>query len=1379
MNLLVFLLKILFLLFPLSSFAHDFEDLKEGEEKLYGSKKREKYRSTAFFWEIEDWQDHYSETIFWVYNYTNYPKYKSTYLFPFYSKMESKIDNRKKERFLNYSVFKKDSELEKSFFPFAFWGSDNLEKIDYFTLLPLFHLSFQNKSTKQGFRLVVPLVYYEHQEEKQELEQSQFLLFPFYNKKYEKSLQSEFTSYSLPILPLIYYSTENSKKHLNLFWILDNEWENETLSKSFFLPVYYYTSENEPKSSYFFSLLFYRDKSEHFHYQHYFSSLYTWQTPSSRGWNFLGIVHSHRDENNLKTNYIFPVYYYSENDRFVSLFYSRFFSNGIKEKYGFGPMYSFWDDSESKGLWIFNFFTKQTKDNQTQSLIFFPFFDYEKNYSFSSFSIFYLYSNKSDGKKNFYSRIFPFYSYQEDENFFEYNFLLGVVNRRYSSSKELLSSYFFPFYSYEKSTTSSNYSGFLGLYGKDLDTKGELLHSRFLPFYYYNKNELLYFFPYFRKGSDDLSNEYFRTFFPIYYAWKTKESESNNLLPIWIDYKNIYGDEFKINILAIAKTQKSGLLRPDLNVGNKEDRYYLDTDISWFHSLFRFSTRISAKNPFYNLPKEFYEQNKEDVNQTTNPSLQKKKTFTREDSNFFVGYSALFYFVAYEKADSKRHFRTFPLMWFTWDENSDNKLVLFPPILPITFYYNTPELQYIAFIPFFGRQKTPESKIDSILFFAYIGEEYKEKNLIETSFIWPIFNRYKSDEESGFRVFPLFWDKWKEDKNLTTHKNFSLLHYFETKTSTDDLDFTFLTFPIYYNSYKSKNRNYFTYFFPIFYYFKDIYKNLEYKRNESKVTTWSFLHYYKEELIYNDDKKKEGEKFWITPIWIGFQTYFNSENPVEESHLYPLLYTLRNQESKYWNFSFLFRLNRSEKETKLAVGPFWDFLGYESLANQKLEDSKIWFFPIFYRYKEELNEPNEVKTYTSLNYFFPFIFHNTAKTTKNSQVISETDTFFTLVYSYDEVNYLSGTTSQTRFIPFPLMLYTTKVQNEQTWRIFLFISSKKNAQEKLKEFSIWPIIPVFYDYSSPSMSHTNVLGVLYDFKKEENYKRFYLFPYWESKQEKDLSYRHIIPLYFSSYNEKEHNFFFLGLYSSQKEFSSYLNFLFLGIYEKGKQQNFHDLSFLFGSIQFYSSVNTFKTKILYGLLYDMKISKESVAYELLWMYYRKNLNEIDINFFPIFGIESREKDFHLSLYPILTFYDDNVEYRKSILGFGSIYYNKTYKKREENYTSVLATLLYEHEVYYNPSGRVEERNFLPFGFLYHKTQIQGKEISEDESVFWGVVYIRERKPENDYYRYGSLWGWIWQYEYEEKTDYRKFSILKLFSMETYKGKTRFMGIPID
>ncbi|HRG48320.1 MAG TPA: hypothetical protein PLG41_19085, partial [Leptospiraceae bacterium] len=156
----LFLLIILFNTIPI--FTKDWKDLEEGEIKeVYGSEKSKKYSMSNVFGEIEKWDKHYGVRILYLYDYTDYPKYNSTQFIPFYYRINSKIDNREKFRFLNYTSRQEKEQIDKSVLPLIYWGGNTKTNHNYHAAFPFYSYSFtQNEALENKNLILFPATYY-------------------------------------------------------------------------------------------------------------------------------------------------------------------------------------------------------------------------------------------------------------------------------------------------------------------------------------------------------------------------------------------------------------------------------------------------------------------------------------------------------------------------------------------------------------------------------------------------------------------------------------------------------------------------------------------------------------------------------------------------------------------------------------------------------------------------------------------------------------------------------------------------------------------------------------------------------------------------------------------------------------------------------------------------------------------------------------------------------------------------------------------------------------------------------------------------------------------------------------------------------------------
>ena len=199
-------------LLVLSSFsaahARDWDDLHEQDTHVFGSEKEKKYPKTNPFWEEENWEGHYAICRFFVYKYTDYPKYTSTRFFPFYYGLDSKIDNR-----------------SYKFCPlFLIYGeTDGNED---FRINPAFIDYTHNRTASSNYYERVNLS----------------LVHVYWSEEWKKDSPADRIFWA-PIVPLIYRHTTAQGGHQNIFWLFDYAWDTkpdgtENLSRFWIFPLF-------------------------------------------------------------------------------------------------------------------------------------------------------------------------------------------------------------------------------------------------------------------------------------------------------------------------------------------------------------------------------------------------------------------------------------------------------------------------------------------------------------------------------------------------------------------------------------------------------------------------------------------------------------------------------------------------------------------------------------------------------------------------------------------------------------------------------------------------------------------------------------------------------------------------------------------------------------------------------------------------------------------------------------------------------------------------------------------------------------------------------------------------------------------------------------
>ncbi|MDX1959861.1 MAG: hypothetical protein SFU98_14920 [Leptospiraceae bacterium] len=1637
-------MKLLLLLLSLTSIYPDsFADLYESDKELYGSEKREKYKSTAVFWEIEDWEGHKSERIFFLYKNTNYPKYSSTRFFPFYSNVQSKIDKRAYTQFLNFYTETNGHNEENYIFPFYNFGKDTKINMGYFTLPFLFlhNTKVENKERNSNFWITpffisdlsvdkdskkdfdvslfhyrrfdqfkgnsnselffLPIFYYENLvEEKNYNSKTQItplyvsnerktstsdsinhfsllhyrsnyksndetnsktffpilpllfydsnsidknyddklqitplylfsenktsnseslihftllhfssnyksndatnskLLFPiipilFYDsnskdKNYDNKLQitplylfsenktpnsESLTHFSLfhlrstyksndetssrllfPLIPIIYFGTKNDLTHRNLFWIIDWEAKKENLTRLILAPIYFHFLDDAGTTQFHIPIVFHYSRDNY----SLVPLLLTYYSPKtkespkstlvltpfyisqdsevsgSKYW-ILGITNlGFSKEGNYTNSYFFPFYYHSKNDSFFSLFYSRVFTDYEKDEfYTFGIPYYYSSTRQESNLYVGPFYKNGNLLSGIENFGLFPIYEFNRDKDgFTShrslFGLFEVSTNKFTEIDS--ARAIPLLIWYSRDNY-----IFSPLFNRYASDegsgysvkwgpfyyfrdgRKTSTNYALNFYNtVNHETTESSTVLFPFYFGSSNGLEGE--STKFGPIYYFHKTKsdsTNYAFLFYNRTKQ--GNKFFTTLLPIYYAWET-ELSSASISPIQVNYKDHEGEfDVKLWQLGFASTKTYSITNPALSmdVGKKDNRYYLDTDISWFHSVFRFYTRVSVpdkpqeylkflvpdqKTKEEYIPKQTVsnentiEKKVQSLNDNpeilknksnTSPKISKSKSFNRENSNYFYGWSALFYLFAYERGDTKHHWRAFPLAWFTWDDSSEDRVYVYPPFF---VWYNSSDLEYFSIIPFYGKQRDTEGETRAYGIFGLIQEERKEKNYKETSVLWPFVNYYYSDDLSGYRIFPFFWSKSITNSEGKTEKNFSLLHYNRTNVRPNGLGSRF------------------SYIFPFY-----VYDSTEFVGSDGKVFNDSTLYSI---LVFNGTNysKKTPYKWWfsILPLLYldtedGFNwtamLFFSGKDRTNEKEFFfwpivPVIYsntTVSPKDSSIKNSFFIFpyysKRNEFKKENFVYDWKvFFPFYSYENINNKantesgwsketftslvysswnhknkqgiesglfitpltyyfernndsittrvlyfiKYESSKdtseFSFLPFWnFESKEKRNEKdNSIESYSKIRYFIPVYYRNNAypSNTKPNQLSESTKfNFFPLYFSNTEED------NSWLFIT-PLAYYYERYNDSITSRILYFI--KYESSKNTSEFSFLP----FFDFESKEKRSEK------DNSIQSYSKTRYFFPVYYSNsaypnptkpnQLTESTNFHLFPLYFSNTQENNSWLFLLGFYHENYKIGYTQSFLWYLVYHNSLDTNYREIDLLLSLYNYKVSRDSTSVNLAYGILSRYKNDKSINEFKTLWLGYEIGKESFYLNIFPFYIYQKDKTSDSQWILPILGIMTNDTNEEMNLFGLGAVYYHKKNPKQKKELTHLLL----------------------------------------------GTAYYHSKKPERGYQSRGSVWGWLWEYETEED-NYYKFSILKIFSYEESKGKTRLLGIPVN
>jgi hypothetical protein len=220
--------------------ARSWGDLDDGEHEIYGREREEKLPIRLFFVQKEEWENHHAFHILFLWGNKDYPRYKSSRIFPFYYQLESKVDNR---YLLLTPLYYREQDLaarDQSAAWLYYWGERGDSGKKYSGLFPLYYYS-----TYKG--------------------DSPFMLTPlFWYSWHSPSAGGATYSVGIPIIPLMLWDSSPSEWDLIFFYLMRHR-SRPASTLSHILPLYYYHAEGE--AAFFISPLYYantrQDSSAH------------------------------------------------------------------------------------------------------------------------------------------------------------------------------------------------------------------------------------------------------------------------------------------------------------------------------------------------------------------------------------------------------------------------------------------------------------------------------------------------------------------------------------------------------------------------------------------------------------------------------------------------------------------------------------------------------------------------------------------------------------------------------------------------------------------------------------------------------------------------------------------------------------------------------------------------------------------------------------------------------------------------------------------------------------------------------------------------------------------------------------------------------------
>lgn len=296
-------------------------------------------------------------------------------------------------------------------------------------------------------------------------------------------------------------------------------------------------------------------------------------------------------------------------------------------------------------------------------------------------------------------------------------------------------------------------------------------HTRwFLPWYHHYHRDL-------KKGEEVI-------LFPVYYNWTRAEEKGTIFFPFTFDYED-QDSEIDLNLLGFYR-KNTWVPSVKTGISWKGHRlYHFDSDFSWLYNMFSVSTRTTVWRDQSGWQWSWQKEETKQLRPLESPAppgIRSKKSFDRDDTYNFFGWQALFGLWAWESGDSMRHLRVLPFSWLSWEESSDYRVTVIPPIF--VHYRNRPLLpaekegavpgihrqgpltEYLVVFPFYGHQKQDESWFRFILPW---WDSWDQKTRVrEYAPLWPFIHHQTSPAGSRTRALPFYYGFKENDRSLET-----------------------------------------------------------------------------------------------------------------------------------------------------------------------------------------------------------------------------------------------------------------------------------------------------------------------------------------------------------------------------------------------------------------------------------------------------------------------------------------------------------------------------------------------------------------------------------------------------------------------------------
>lgn len=771
-------------------FPADWSDLDEGEHAVFGSEKEKKYSINAFFVERERWDNHSAFMFFWLYKYTDYPKYSSLRAVPFWYRLESKIDARTKtvipilgyyRRYdgvetriispLYYSRYG-PRERERSILYLTWWGgaeTRNSRSSYFFTPLLYGSRHASDEPYRREYLYISPVAYWRSEkhtsQESNSLCTTNLSLLHYYSSSYRNNALSERTWWA-PIVPLTYHHTSPAGGHRNILWLMDYSWDiadgGDVLKRFWLFPLWMWKPGPDGYNHIMIPLYISSRWGDGGYYRHVLPVFGAWRGTESE------YSYSDKKWETVYSEGVITPMYCSIKHRTGD----RKWEGSVARSSSWMPLiplyYSHTDAAAGTHrnlFWLLDW-SGDASGRMTRLWVLPVYLASDAGYRHILPPV---YMNWKNDDASSHTNMMLLFDWKRDaEGSLDRFWCIPLL---FHKTGEWGYRWYIPFYMRPAGATDERGLSF-GMFHYHRWEPGEEVKWSYL--IHYNREA---------PAKDERVNHWM----PLYFDWQYGHKSLTLFMPLYFDYKD-GAKALHVNILGISKSVASG---PSPNImmgmGKQEGGWYVDTEVSWLYDVASLATRVTisktaaadAHGNARGLPSD-------DIARADaaekKVALLEKKTVSRDTSRYFWGFKLLFGLTAFEAADSRRHFRLLPLSWITWDKTSDDEITWIVNYMS----YRSEDVEYFVFFPLYGSQRNGGSFKRGYLLNLYWDEYYADSMLRERTIFWPMVNFYSSPSKSGWRIFPVVWHAARNGGEYRTTRTVTPLWYGKSRSRIAD-----------------------------------------------------------------------------------------------------------------------------------------------------------------------------------------------------------------------------------------------------------------------------------------------------------------------------------------------------------------------------------------------------------------------------------------------------------------------------------------------------------------------------------------------------------------------------------------------------------------